>query len=72
MSNTKIHFANAQQEQDTLARKVVDLLRRELSQDELAQAVTTEVLWLAMQMLCGPSQAASLTCSTSANVKLGM
>ncbi|HDK7002963.1 TPA: hypothetical protein M2O71_001425 [Klebsiella pneumoniae] len=44
--------------QDALARKVVDLIRQEMSGEELCGLIQGDAMWLAMQMICGPNGAA--------------
>ncbi|SSG52020.1 hypothetical protein [Klebsiella pneumoniae] len=58
MHNEKNSLPALAQAQDALARKVVDLIRQEMSGDEIYQLMQGDAMWLAMQMICGPNGAA--------------
>lgn len=53
------------QEKDRLARKVADLIRSGLEDEELYSVVQSDVMWLVMQMICSPSGAAKCISQSS-------
>lgn len=62
-------YLKRREDEDRLARKITDLLRRELTEPELVTLTSSEVLWLTMQLLCGPGGAAGLIYSAVNKLK---
>lgn len=56
---TKQTYSQRMEQQEQLARKVVDTLRSALTEQEMELLVVTQSMWLAMQMMCGPYRAAA-------------
>lgn len=54
-------------EQDMLARKIADLIRREFDSEQLATIGKGQAMWLAFQMICGPEWAALMVQRSSAS-----
>lgn len=47
-------------DRDELSQRIIATLRREFTEEELNGFGFTEALWLAMQVICGPSGAATV------------
>jgi len=67
MGNDKSNIVKHIQENDALARKVVDLIRSELSVEEQFSLIKGDAMWLVMQMICSPRGAANCVIQSSVN-----
>ncbi|WP_419792710.1 hypothetical protein ACN09C_18125 [Serratia fonticola] len=54
-------------EQDLLARKIVDILREQLTEEELQQATNSFAFWMAVQAFYSPSGAVKMAHWASVN-----
>lgn len=67
MGNDKGNIVKHLQEKDALSRKVADLIRSGLSDEELYLLIQGDAMWLVMQMICSPRGAASCVNQSSVN-----
>ncbi|CUZ01098.1 Uncharacterised protein [Serratia marcescens] len=67
MGNDKSNIVKHMQENDALARKIADLIRSELSDEELYSLIRGDGMWLVMQMICSPRGAANCISQSSVN-----
>lgn len=67
MGNDKSIIVKEFEESDGLARKVADLIRSELSDEELYSLIRGDAMWLVMQMICSPVGAARCIKNSSVN-----
>ncbi|HCD6206288.1 TPA: hypothetical protein NDT77_004019 [Klebsiella pneumoniae] len=67
MKNNNNTLSSQLKRDDLLARKVADLIREGLTEEELDSLVRGQSMWLVMQMICSPSGAAYCVSQSSVN-----